>query len=347
MSTCKTKKTLFSRAGISLGILSALVLLAICSLTADADPAPPVPYPGGYSNGDVNDNVYNPGVDQPPPVGSGSNAPPVDAGDLGPALVPPTGTADKTDGSILNSQIGKDRTIVRLYVNGEEVQTIRPDQLTDAQIASIDGILGINMLDGEQTIKVPCSSNQIYEIQNVLYPYPANTLIGGKQKIVSDPAPQWITNATGARTHNPDGGGLEQQNSQLWSAFDYIGPLPTVRVFCRWLVTAGVVAATIWIASGAISLSLGHPMADMRIMQTILGLMVLLSGFTVYKIVQMNVWNATVVDASPNKADRTQQAQVNDQYMQVPDVPAVPTAVPQSPGRDGVPVAPLSEPTYQ
>jgi hypothetical protein len=263
---------------------------------------------------------------QPPPIGSGSMPEPVVPGDLGPALPPASDPTDQTTGSIFPTTVGQDRTVVHVYVNGRMVQTLRPDQFTDPQIQQINGILGINMLSGQQTIDVEASSSQIAQIQEVLMAWPQGyQLIRGYKKIVTD----------------QPGIGYPKPGRQ--NGWDFFGPLPTVRVCCRYLVILACVVATIWLAQESIQVMLGFPMAGMRVFQTFAGLFVMFSAFTVWKIAQMNLNNA-ISNTPPIANDHTQTAPVSNQYYQVPDVPGIPQVTNSGPPRAGLPVMPYGEP---
>jgi hypothetical protein len=268
----------------------------------------------------------------PPPIGDGDTPLQVEPGDVQAPPPVASGTADTTPGHRFPVGNGSNRTTVRIYrqINGNAagqsrgegmVQTIRPDQLSADQISQINGILGINMLSGQDNMDVQASNDQIEQVQNVLFPYPQAQDQGGKKFINSDSPAQGYPKA-----------GQE-------SIYDFQGPLPTVRTFCRYLVILGVVSATIWMALAMYSAVMGHPYGGARVIGSVAGLMLLLMGYTIWKIVQMNTFNA-MSDRPAISQNRPNDAQTNN--MNPPDVP------PANPGvggggatRSGVPVLPL------
>ena len=268
----------------------------------------------------------------PPPIGDGSTPLQVEPGDVQAPPSVPSGTADSTPGHNFPVGNGSDRTVVRIYrqraggATGQNrgegmVQTIRPDQLSADQIGQINGILGINMLNGQQSQDVQASNDQIERIQNVLFPYPQAQDQGGKKFINSDAPAQGYPKA-----------GQE-------SSYDFQGPLPTVRTFCRYLVILGVVSATIWMALSMYAMVMGHPYGGARVVGSIAGFMLLLMGYTIWKIVQMNTFNA-MSDRPAISQNRPNDAQTNQ--MNAPDLPpANPGAAGGRPNRSGVPVLPL------
>jgi hypothetical protein len=94
--------------------------------------------------------------------------------------------------------------------------------------------------------------------------------------------------------------------------------------------------ATIWMAMASYGMILGMPYAGSRVLGTAMGLMMLLSAFTIWKIVQMNTFNgnthapATIVFGQDNEVQPTAP----------PGLPGVPNT-PQFSARDGLPVQPL------
>ncbi|HEY9787794.1 MAG TPA: hypothetical protein V6D17_20575 [Candidatus Obscuribacterales bacterium] len=269
----------------------------------------------------------------PPPPGDGPTPAPLLPGDVQAPPAVPSGTADNTPGHWFPVGNGRDRTVVRVYrqINGNAlgqsrgegmVMTIRPDQLSQDQIGRINGILGINMLSGEQSIDVQASPGQLEQINEVLAPYPPANNQGGRKFIDSDTPAQ----------------GYPKPGDE--SIYDFQGPLPTVRTFCRYLVILGVVSATVWMALAMYSMVMGHPYGGSRAIGTAAGLMLLLMGYTIWKVVQMNTFNA-MSDLPAVNRSRPNDAQVSDAYLQGSTVPGTPG--PQNGGfqRSGIPVVPL------
>lgn len=263
---------------------------------------------------------------QPPPPGDGATPAPVPPGDVGAPPPVPTGQADPTPGHNFPVGAGRDRTIVRVYRNngrGDRMtMTIRPDGLNADQLGRINGILGINMLSGEQTIDVTASDSQIEQINDALAPSP-NTNAGmnnGRKFIDSD---------TPAQGYPKPG----REN-----LYNFQGPLPTVQTFCRYLVILGVVSATVWMALAMYGMIAGHPYAGSRMIGTAAGLMLLLMGYTIWKIVQMNTFNRNSTGPTINQ-NRPNDAQQSDAYIQGSTVPAIPGG--GGGGRSGIPVVPF------
>ncbi len=130
----------------------------------------------------------------PPPIGDGSVPLQVEPGDVQAPPSVPSGAADTTPGHNFPVGNGSNRSVVRIYrqraggATGQNrgegmVQTIRPDQLSADQISQINGILGINMLNGQESQDVQASNDQIEQVQNVLFPYPQAQDQGGKKFI--------------------------------------------------------------------------------------------------------------------------------------------------------------------
>jgi len=312
-------------------------LTVLAPLAATAQFAEPLVPPG--------DLTPTPPGQQPPqpfapPVGDGPNAQPVTAGNFGSPMPPPSGQADNTHGNIFAAGNGHDRTVVRVYTrdNGGALgtnrglrmaTTLRPDQLTSEQINKINGILGINMLSGEQTVDVVASDGQIEQIQDTLAKYPQYQMENQRKKINQDAAQKPGTGWTSAR---------DKQNS-----YDFGGPLPTVRTFSRYLVILGVVSATIWMAIAATSVILGSRDGGSRVIGSAAGLILLLMGYTIWKIVQMNTFNRNS-DRPAISQNRPNDAQVSDAYINPSTVPPAPGGGRQAPDRFGVPLEPLGGP---
>ena len=122
------------------------------------------------------------------------------------------------------------------------------------------------------------------------------------------------------------------------SSYDFQGPLPTVRTFSRYLVILGVVCATVFMALAAYSVVLGHPYGGARVIGTAAGFMLLMMGYTIWKIVQMNTFKA-MSNVPAISQNRPQTAQVNDANIGAPGLPVNPGGA--GAGRSGIPVQPL------
>lgn len=261
---------------------------------------------------------------EPPPIGDGSTPLPVTPGDAGGPPPAPSNAADPTPGHNFPVGVGRDRTVVRVFHNDgrgqREVMTIRPDQLSNDELAQVEGILGVNMRSGEQTINANASDAQIEQLNEALAPYPQFQNNGGRKQIVAD-AP---------------GAGYPQTPSRYGLTPDH--PLPTVWTFSRWLVLAGVMSATVFMSLAAYSMVLGNPYGGARVVGVAAGLMLLLSAYTIWKIVQMNTFNANS-DTPAQIQTGAFDAQVQDAFMARPSTP--PPGTSSTGGRSGVPVQPL------
>ncbi|MDX2105670.1 MAG: hypothetical protein SFY67_04635 [Candidatus Melainabacteria bacterium] len=259
--------------------------------------------------------------------GSGSYAPGVTPGDNYDAQPATSGTADQGPGHNFPVGNGSDRTMVRVFhtnSRGErEATTIRPDQLLDDELNRIEGILGINMRSGEALIETTATPQQIEQLNEVLAPYPQYDLNGDKKKINRDAPGQNYPKTTSLY-------GLTSDH-----------PLPTVWSFSRYLVIAGVVLATIFMSLACYSMVVGSPYAGNRVIACAAGLMMLLSAYTIYKIVQMNTFKANSNDPPQIRHGAT-DAKVQDAFMYRPDTPTIPGGNTTTGNRQGLPVAPLA-----
>lgn len=298
--------------------------------------------------------LYSPAADQivPLPPGDGQQPWRVEPGDEIAPLPPPTGSAGNGSGTGLATYQGKDRTEVMVYVHNAMAFVIRPDQLSAWQISEINRILKINMLSGQQQIKVAANEKQVEEIQEkVLNPYPNYKLQSksrpyveydqttGQSKLVfrSDDMKS-LPMLSGKSKQNPT-----YQDREKESLLEFDGPLPVIRPMCRWLILIGLVAATIWVATGSLSVVLGHPLAGIRVAQAFFGLGLLLCAYTIYKIVILNMVhrNSDVLSA---RMHRPNDALVQDKFVQPSSSPPIPYQTPITPTRPGIPVAPLAKP---
>jgi hypothetical protein len=214
------------------------------------------------------------------------------------------------------------------------VSTIRPSALTSEQAADIGGILGINMLSGQPTIHAQATDHQLELIQAVLAPSANDSTLGlavpvGKTKqIQNDPtAAQWSN--------------LRRSQDDALSI--YAGPLPSVKIFGRYFVIVGIVFGTVYLAFAAFSIITGQMRGGSKVIAAAAGLMLLLMGYTIYKIAVMNAFHKHSVDnlgmLSKRLPDHGKSAQAN---AQLPDTPGLPAQVPSRPLRASRQVLPLS-----
>ncbi|MBS1990357.1 MAG: hypothetical protein JSS83_07555 [Cyanobacteria bacterium SZAS LIN-3] len=275
--------------------------------------------------------LYQQGAPDPPPIGSGNVPPQVNPGDTGAVPAVPSGQADQSNGSDFQVTPGQDRVVAHLYMQDQAngrgtryVQTIRGDQLSDEALGQIQGILGVNLIGGNQAaIDVAVTTAQLEQIQEVLAPYPQTSMVNGRKKIMGD---------------NPAAGYPKPGRDSLY-AFD--GILPTVQTFSRYLVILGVVAATIFMSLAAWAMVQGNPYGGARVMGSAAGLLMLLAAYTIWKIVQMNTFGANSNNPAISQ-NRTNTAQIPSAFAPRPNVPVTPNQA-QVGGapREGVPVQPL------
>ena len=271
----------------------------------------------------------------PPPIGSGATAPTELQGDTGtsPAVVNPG--ADTTDGvGLSNFTTGQshDQGIIYVYhqqqagADGQTrgmkmVMTINPATLSADDWSQIQGIVGAT--NGTAATNVQVSDDSLAQINAILAPYPGTSTEGNGKKVITSDQPATIA-------------------GQPTAHYDYDNVLPTVRTFSKYLVILGVVMATVWMALGAYSMVLGHPYAGSRVIGTAAGLVLLLSAFTIWKIVKMNTFNDNTTDdqqALINSAARPTSNTVGPSaQLTTAPIPATPTG---RENRGGLPVQPL------
>ncbi|MBY0546105.1 MAG: hypothetical protein K2W95_02380 [Candidatus Obscuribacterales bacterium] len=89
--------------------------------------------------------------------------------------------------------------------------------------------------------------------------------------------------------------------------YDFQGPLPTVRTFSRYLVILGVVMGTVFMALAGWSVVLGARNGGARVIGAAGGLLLLLAGYTIWKIVQMNTFDFNSTGVWAKYRDGSQQ----------------------------------------
>jgi hypothetical protein len=210
-------------------------------------------------------------IGQAPPIGSGATPKPVVPGDQGQPPVPPTGAVDPTD-SIFTTRNGPGPQPPSEYVpNAGRHQTIKGQE---------QGVLDM----GQEELGTKTTNN------------------GGP-----------LTNAADTENNGGPRANAQDTMDRLFThtiqpnRYDYEGPLPTVRVFCRYLVILGVVVATIWMAQAGMGMAMGNSYAGSRAIGTAAGLLLLIAGYTIWKIVEMNTFNANSTGWESNYRDGTPQ----------------------------------------
>ena len=200
--------------------------------------------------------------------------------------------------------------------------TINPATLDADTWSQIQAITG-SPAPGQAATNVTVNDAQLAQINQILAPYPPTVTENGRTVISSD-AP------LGANQPQPS------------NTFSYDGLLPTVPAFCRYLIIAGVVLATVWMALAAYSMVLGHPYAGSRVIGTAAGLMLLLCAFTIWKIVRMNTYNANTYDDPQALLNYEHRPSIDPVYpSQVPGLPPTPAAPTGRTSSSGLPVQPL------
>jgi hypothetical protein len=136
-------------------------------------------------------------------------------------------------------------------------------------------------------------------------------------------------------------GRTDQTNTASWHKHELIEPCPTTLKFARWGVLLGVIFATIFMAFSAYSVVLGHKGGGHRVAGTAAGLMLLLMGYTIYKIVMINAFrfpyeqNWDQIEMQPANNIGVNNRAVNKTPVEKP----VPLGTPRSP----LPAVPLGE----
>ncbi|HEY9790901.1 MAG TPA: hypothetical protein V6D22_10910 [Candidatus Obscuribacterales bacterium] len=195
--------------------------------------------------------------DIPPPIGSGNNYKPEIQGDTGNPLPPATGQADPTTGNFFGNRPAPGPKPPDEYVpNAGRHQTIKGQQ---------EGVFD----QGQEDKGTKWTNN------------------GGPGNGATD-----VENNGGPRADAAGKTDTLFVHDVQPSRYEFDGPLPTVRVFCHYLVILGVVAATIWVAMASIGMVMGNRGAGDRVIGAAGGLLLLLGGYTIWKIVQMNTFHA-------------------------------------------------------
>lgn len=305
-------------------ILLIIVSLAGFAPSALAQFAQPLPPPKDYANQSATPAGQAAPQGQPPPIGDGPTPLPVTPGDAGAPQPPPSGQHDPSTGNWFPNGSGQNRSITDIYADldgrGTRMnQPLNQAALTPQQAGQVGGILGAGGGGGGGHSQAMSSNSQLEQLNQALYPSPNPVQQGGRKKINSDtPAPGYP---------KPDES----------SIYVFQGPLPTVRTFCRYLVILGVVVSTIWMALAAYSMVLGHPYGGSRVIGTVAGLMLLLMGYTIWKIVQMNTFKAN----SNNPAQNRHKQGGGGGPLQQPNLYGPGGAGAGGQGRSGIPVQPF------
>lgn len=249
-------------------VLSVLVTLLAANVTAIA---------ADYLSPGV-----SPESSYPPPPGSGATPPQLTQGDGG-ALPPlPSGQAitPPVHGTNFKHEPEKARTFSGYYLN-QDGRGRRQIMRTPAEGPARD-------FERKEDLQ---RYNDRY------YPYPGTEVGRAFQKKVPDENGRpktisWPTKGINKDKPNEKSNyfGRNKPNKDWTKAEDTEAPLPIVKPFCRKIVILGVVFATVFMAFAAFSVVLGHKDSGQRVIGAAAGLMLLLMGYSIYKVVQINAW---------------------------------------------------------
>jgi hypothetical protein len=232
-----------------------------------------------------------------PAVGNGSVPKPEILGDKLPSRPAPTGTALSTpiSGTPVSHLVNPGRTTVYIYSNctrgaddlmaGKHlVLTLRPATLPSKVVNDISNILGVELNSGQKTIQANATAHQLELIQAVLYPSANDSTLG--LATISENGTKQINKAPTA-----------EQWSQLRKSGDdslYInaGILPTARVCARYFVMVAIAFSTVFLIFASSSIIFGQAHGGPRVIATGGGLMLLLMGYSIYKVAVINLFNA-------------------------------------------------------
>ncbi|PWU01154.1 MAG: hypothetical protein C5B53_03195 [Candidatus Melainabacteria bacterium] len=267
--------------------------------------------------------IVAPGV--PPPAGSGPNPSPLVQGDAVPQP-PPTGQAQSPPigGNWFQQQperveepgnFGRYNTERTRTRDGSGVKMVLPDGApARAPNANV-------------------TNQQLEQYQNQQYPYPGYAADGPIYRRV-------VPTATGYRVENtqskyieddvPGQGRPRYQPDERWLNLEETrSPLPTVKMFCEMLVILGVVFATVQLGFASYAVVLGHPHSGQRVIGTAAGLILLLMGYSIYKIVMINAFrfNGRTTETASTRPER---AQVPLAQASTPITPPQPAGTPRS-----------------
>ncbi len=284
----------------------------------------------------------------PPPPGAGETAPIVTPGDSQKRDVvtgKPTSTPEL--GTNFPHEQEKRRARIKLFMNGKEVLTFQPDQLTNEQYGKVMGVIG-NVVDNQPYQNISVSKDQLVEMQDALAPSP-NTNAERSAVPMPKPTRNGVTNRSQIVSDTPAPGALQHGTNNVVVFHEVI------KNFCRYIVIMGVVCGCIFLAFAAIGLQFGDRSAGGRIIGSVAGIMLLLMGYSIWKVIRFNENNARgpenrVVDLStppPLEDTRKSPGDVNrvkndDSFTSTTEANL--PVIPPNPGgiqRSGLPLKPL------
>lgn len=242
-----------------------------------------------------------------PPTGSGNSPQPVTAGDNQGSWQPtPSGTAQVTpiNGTNFPTRTGQaagtTSDIMDIPAERQTQGTPQPQPSGPHVVLTMPGAGGTSSID----------EGGLEAMQDQIAPPPPYSTVNGRKTIDLD-----IVTSPKLPNSRPFLFPPGSNNVRLY------GPTTTVRPFARFLVKLGVVFATVLMAFAAFSVVLGHKDAGKRVVSTAGGLILLLMGYTIYKIV--------ILDTQLYGASNFAPADQNNQKPQNPSVPYAANTTPQ------------------
>jgi hypothetical protein len=265
---------------VSLLAIQAVILLVACCSVARAE--------------DLKTNLLNPnqpqsppGVSPPPgaapPIGSGDTPPTLTPGDGGAPKGPPSGQAfsPPITGSKFGTKDEQSRTTGQQQMNIDansnfEGTPVNKKNLAGGSRLQSPGPHGVGPGSGDVT------EDDLAAQQEAQYPSPYTAdseQADGKKHLGLD-----TYNTTHKRYADSKPFDLPPNSTFLSSKSRLI----TVRQFARFLVKLGVVFATVLMILAALSVLMGSRDGGSRVVSSAAGLMLLLCGYTIWKVVMYN-----------------------------------------------------------
>lgn len=304
----------------------------------DGDPAPGVTTPAGRPAS----------LNVPPPIGSGSAPVPVIQGDGGAPKPPPSGIAQSS------RPLGTD-----FPHQSAQQRVVRYQQRNDAQQRGHRMVNTRHAPDSTSNSIVIVDDSQLEEQENQDYPYPTASGKGPTiihryalkdHSVITEPAEtkqhipvtdEISMTALGKWQEQWTVGPRIHTNTESWHQHELKEPCPTTLKFARWGVLLGLIFATVFVAFSAYSVTLGHKGGGSRVIGSVGGLMLLLMGYSIYKLVMINAfrypykqaWDQIDMQEKNGHADLTAN-----------DTPGVPKASADRTNRSPLPVIPLLGP---
>jgi hypothetical protein len=277
-------------------------------------------------------NPYQPApIGQAPACGDGPIPAPLIPGDLGAPMPPPSGLADFTHGNIFPTRSGQNTRMPFIYQQGsgrhptmhgasQGVYESGSGSNGTGTFESGSGNGGSGTFEsgggngGSGTFESGGGNGGSGTFESGGGNGGSGTFESGGGNGGTQIVDNGGSNGGTQRVNNggPRGDANKESDTMLahakqGNAYDFQGPLPTVRIFSRYLVILGVVCATIFISLAAWSMVFGSPYGASRVIGAAGGLILLLMGYTIWKVVQMNTFNANTTGWWSQYRDGTQQ----------------------------------------